>query len=339
MVNLLIDTCVWLDIPKDPRQVETLNFLAELCKLGEVAIIVPQAVLDEFTRNKARIVQEVGQSLSSTLKRAREAIEKFGDPKKRRQAMEQLSDVDHKLPLLGEAAVETLGSIEALLKSVSPMEATDAITLRAAKRAIEGKAPCHRGKNSINDAILIESYVEATCRAKGQRFVFVTHNKRDFSRVDGDQRQPHPDIAPLFSKIKSRYFISLVDALKRIRPDVKADLLEQEFNWTDEVRSLSEIQAAMEELWDKIWYDRHKCYEHQIAIGKVKLVKTYNQARHNQECVESVWKRALAAAKKKERKYGVGNLGPWSKFEWGMMNGKLSALRWALGDEWDMLDT
>lgn len=26
-------------------------------------------------------------------------------------------------------------------------------------------------------------------------------------------------------------------------------------------------------------------------------------------------------------------------FEWGMMNGKLSALRWVLGDDWDMLDT
>jgi hypothetical protein len=33
------------------------------------------------------------------------------------------------------------------------------------------------------------------------------------------------------------------------------------------------------------------------------------------------------------------NLDPYSKFDWGMMNGKLSALRWVLGDDWDMLDT
>ncbi len=36
---------------------------------------------------------------------------------------------------------------------------------------------------------------------------------------------------------------------------------------------------------------------------------------------------------------GKDNLGPYTDFEWGMINGKLSALRWVLGDEWDMLDT
>jgi len=40
-----------------------------------------------------------------------------------------------------------------------------------------------------------------------------------------------------------------------------------------------------------------------------------------------VWVRARKAAAKVEKKYGVE------------ISGKLSALRWVLGDEWDMLDT
>ena len=52
-----------------------------------------------------------------------------------------------------------------------------------------------------------------------------------------------------------------------------------------------------------------------------------------------IWKGAIKAAKRVENKYGTKNLGPYSDFDWGMINGKLSAIRWILGEEWDMLDT
>jgi hypothetical protein len=47
----------------------------------------------------------------------------------------------------------------------------------------------------------------------------------------------------------------------------------------------------------------------------------------------------VAAAIHIERELGEHNVGPLTDFEWGMMNGKVSALCWMLGDEWDMLDT
>ena len=57
------------------------------------------------------------------------------------------------------------------------------------------------------------------------------------------------------------------------------------------------------------------------------------------QTLDTIWTAALAAAKRTEDEVGLENLGPWNDFEWGMLNGKLSALRWVLGDDWDMFDT
>jgi hypothetical protein len=54
--------------------------------------------------------------------------------------------------------------------------------------------------------------------------------------------------------------------------------------------------------------------------------------------VDSIWDGMIAAMKGAEQDF-PGELGPWTDFEWGMLSGKLSAIRWMLGDEWDMLDT
>ena len=49
----------------------------------------------------------------------------------------------------------------------------------------------------------------------------------------------------------------------------------------------------------------------------------------------------LASVRALEKKYGKKKLRDYyhNDFEWGMLNGKLSALRWVLGSDWDMLDT
>src|SRR5712664_1203382 len=173
--NILIDTCVWLDIAKDHQQQAILAALVELIRQGDVALILPRTVVDEFSRNKARVIEESSRSLSSTLKRVKEAVEKFGDPRKKSTVLDQLNDVDHRLPTLGEAAVNTVGQIEKLFAHTHVIEISDAVILRAAQRAIDKRAPFHRQRNGIDDAILIEVYAD-TVGAKaspGSRFAFV----------------------------------------------------------------------------------------------------------------------------------------------------------------------
>ena len=108
--------------------------------------------------------------------------------------------------------------------------------------------------------------------------------------------------------------------------DLKEELLSHIKFDIDAPRSEAEIVTAVGELLDKVWYNRHKYLREQIEAGE--------------ETVDpEVWKGALQSARKVERRYGKQALGPWDDFDWGMMNGKLSALRWVLGDEWDALYT
>jgi hypothetical protein len=266
-----------------------------------------------------------------------------GDKRRLRVVLSHLDDVSHKAPIVGGAAAAMLDRIEALLTSAPPVEVTDAAKLRAAQRAIDRRAPFHRDRNSMADALLIEIYADCVqaSGAAGRRFAFVTHNKHDFGVVNGNQKLPHADIAEHFSRVRSLYFINLPELLRRIAPALVSDVMLEQ-SWTQEPRSLSEILEAEDLLFHQVWYNRHWGLRIGVQEGRIKIVEkeTYPRPRGAPETIQrDVWKGALKAAHKTELRYGKKNLGPWDDFEWGMINGKLSALRWVLGDEWDMLDT
>lgn len=339
MFKLLIDTCVWLDLAKDHQQESLLGVLEELLRQKKIELLLPQTICDEFARNKARIAEEGGRSHSGILKRVKEIVDRFGDPGKKRSVLEQLNEVDHRIPLLGDKAVQSIGRIEKLFDSTAVLPITDAVKLRAAQRGIDKKAPFHRQRNGIDDAILIEIYSDCISRAKpGERFAFISHNTKDFSHPTANDQLPHPDIQGLFSKIKSLYSTRLAEVLKKVAPDDVSDMM-LEHEWAYESRKLVEIGAASEELLDKIWYNRHQNLRIKIETGAVKLTDDKEGWRKPRTVLRTVWEGARKSAKRVEKKYGKKNLGPWDDFEWGMLNGKLSALRWVLGEEWDMLDT
>jgi predicted transcriptional regulator len=83
--HVLIDTCVWLDLGKNHNQQPLLEALEELIKQKRTSLILPRTVIDEFARNKARVIKESSRSLSSTIKRVKEIVGKFGDPKQRKK--------------------------------------------------------------------------------------------------------------------------------------------------------------------------------------------------------------------------------------------------------------
>jgi hypothetical protein len=342
-VHLLVDTCVWLDLATQYDNRPVLYVLEQMIGLDYALLLVPTVVMEEFERNRSRLVQESVRGLSLALRRARDAAEKFGSKRRKRSVTDELAELDHRLVNLGDEVAEVMKRIDNLLKGGMICELTDDIRLRAASRALDKKAPFHRGRNGMADAILIETYANQVVKGRpGERFAFVTHNVKDLSQVGADTRRPHPDLASVFSRIRSRYFTTLADALKCYWPQDAVDLADESLRM-DLVppRRMAAIADVEDEFNAKRWYDKFQMRADRVRKQEIKIVNSgKNPPTYSDKAIDRVWwQREVAYAKKLEQKFGKKNLGPYTDFEWGMLAGKLSAIRWVLGDEWDELGT
>ena len=331
MLHLLVDTSTWLDLAKRRDGQRWIVAIRVLVHQGALELLVPSVVIDEYERNRARVEASMTASIEQRFKLIRQDLDEYGGSDYE-QALSLVDELAHEVPLIGAMTTRNFDEVLDLLRAGRTLEATDHDRRRVVERGLSKQAPFHRSRNSVADALLIELFASQTHTAdlSIEPHAFVTSNSDDFSLPNGDKRQPHTDLAALFASQGSHYGLG-VDGLNGILLDHFGDELTELFEETDfqeEPRRLVEISAAEQEFFDRVWYHRSLQREYRLL----------NEGRVEE--AERNFRIARAGRERVEAKYTEqGQLAPYTDFELGMLNGKLSALRWVLGAEWDFLDT
>lgn len=327
MLRLLVDTSVWLDMAKHRDGQKLIVPIRVLYFQKRLRLIVPSLVVDEFERNRPRVEASVSASVAERVRQLKNDLNDYGGD----QRDQWLEEMSHRLPLLSSLSLRNFTEIKELLSHPAAVEPSTRQQASVVQRALEKKAPFHLAKNSVADALLIEMFRDAVKKSRpSDSCFFATSNHQDFSLPNGDRRKPHSDFDDIFGDRRTRYLLGLeglAAGLKEHFGDEFEELVEDVELVQEEPRTLVEILEAEREFFDKIWYVRTLIRQEKEDRGEV------------DSAPEGLASQIAAAMRRIEGRYGADNVGPWDDWGWGFVHGKLSALRWVLGNEWDFLDT
>lgn len=326
---MLIDTSTWLDLARRRNGQRWIVALRVLVHQGDVELLVPSVIVDEFDRNRERVEATMTASVASRFRALRQDLLHCADDDE--QSMRMIDDLSRHVPLVGAMTLRNFTDIRELLVAARPVVPSPSVGRRVVERGLRKSAPFHRGRNSVADAVLIEAYADEVHDAQETDvYAFVTSNSDDFSLTTGDKRLPHGDISATFDGVRSIFALG-VDGLDAVMRGYFGDVAKELFDEVDfreEPRRLDEILSAEKELFDRIWYHRSLQHDYHLAnLGDYERLSEHKRvAGPGRHRVEAAYTEP-------------GQLGPYTDFELGMLHGKMSALRWVIGSEWDFLDT
>lgn len=304
--------------------------MRQLVSQRELRFLVPELIVDEFARNRPRAEKAMTDRVVERFRSLRTDIGTVYQDDALERSLSALDGLAHHIPLIGAMTTRNFDDIFKMLKDGVLLEPTDTEHGRVVQRGLDKRAPFHRSRNSVADALLIEMYISATAvvEAPDNAYAFVTSNSSDFSKENGDKRLPHQDLESAFANDGSSYALAFDGLAATLQEHFGEELTEmlEESDFEENPRLLEEIVKSENELFDRIWYQRS--LDH---IAKLK-------AESNAHGLDILMEIAGPPMNLVEEKYG-DTLGPYSDYQWGMLEGKLSALRWVLGAEWDFLDT
>ncbi len=258
MHYIALDTCTWIYLANGTEPVKLLDFLFEESGKGNIAIIVPKVVIDEWEKNKIDTVEKGAikhfKQVIEQLKRVSRLLGKKGERPKfsflidEEDETEYFEEVIEKIKGKREevkaAIQENINKIDEIFNHPSTiiLGIEDKIKLLAGQHAVEKKAP-FKEKNSYADALILFSFIDYVTQNKIEGASFVTYNTEDFCEKSGGKKYLHPDLKPYFTESKSNFYLTVGEVLNTIKEDI---ITKEELEWVKQMQLDAERERDIE---------------------------------------------------------------------------------------------
>lgn len=203
---LCFDTCSALDLMRDPTR-ETadasdrktaLNLLMSIERSGYLVSLMAKQVRQEFNEHVDKIKEETAtalQKLGEKLQRIDEIARAYG--------ASGFTNISH----LDDHAKRARKIADRWIASARLIEKTKAIDVRAVQRVLEPRSPARKGKESLKDCIVIETYLDIVRRLRRENLskpiVFISSNTKEYTRED--RMRLKDDLEEDFTSVDLKY--------------------------------------------------------------------------------------------------------------------------------------
>ncbi len=234
MVHLILDTNIWIYLAEGQHPF-VLKGIIEKVDNKDLILLINDEVVKEWDRNKDEIKRRVESELKKQINIAKELTSTL-----------ESSDADDYKRLIGKISEEKpkfLATIEDRFDVVDNLIKNKSINvpikeehkLKVVDMALDQKAPFHRKKNSIADALILLSSIDYIKnnglnavdynRVDVSDSIFVSYNSDDFSKnIKGpDKEVIHPDLKPLLDSVGMTYernFGKILNLSSRLKKEV-----------------------------------------------------------------------------------------------------------------------
>jgi hypothetical protein len=215
MAKLVLDTCSWIELAK-PKFSNVLEELENQVVEGITIIISCDLIIEEWERNKSRIISNIQNTIKEYSKSALNISSYLlGNEKEDLiRILEKYRDSEDEQIQLAQ---RHFARIEKLINSSYKYKISNNLKLEVIEKGIKKEAPFHNSKNNINDALIYFGAIEYVQQyyVIAIDLIFVTQNVNEFSDPN-DRNLIHPEL-----KVKNvHYSTNLAEALKMRKEEI-----------------------------------------------------------------------------------------------------------------------